>query len=112
MARTFGFKLVDVVDDDLGISGSGCAERLGFERLVAALCSGGSEPCSVWSPPVSPTMAASDRSCSRWQTSIYAFPGLRTVKDDGHHFTAKKIRCNVVANALHSLPVIGRLNMG
>ena len=40
-ARTYGFKVVDVIDDDLGISASGCAERPGFERLVAALCSGG-----------------------------------------------------------------------
>lgn len=39
-ARDYGFTQVDVVDDDLGISASGCMERPGFERLVAALCSG------------------------------------------------------------------------
>ena len=40
-ARTYGFTAVDVIDDDLGISASGCAERPGFERLIAALCTGG-----------------------------------------------------------------------
>jgi excisionase family DNA binding protein len=39
-ARSFGFQTVDVIDDDLGISASGSAVRPGFERLVAALCSG------------------------------------------------------------------------
>ena len=39
-ARGYGFASVDVIDDDLGISASGCAERPGFERLVASLCSG------------------------------------------------------------------------
>jgi DNA invertase Pin-like site-specific DNA recombinase len=39
-ARTTGFKLVTVIDDDLGRSGSGRMERPGFERLVALVCSG------------------------------------------------------------------------
>jgi len=39
-ARGYGFASVDVIDDDLGVSASGCAERPGFERLVALLCSG------------------------------------------------------------------------
>ncbi|MCF8482933.1 MAG: recombinase family protein [Rhodospirillum sp.] len=39
-ARDYGFARVDVIDDDLGISASGRMERPGFERLVAALCSG------------------------------------------------------------------------
>lgn len=39
-ARNYGFTQVDLVDDDLGISASGCMKRPGFERLVAALCSG------------------------------------------------------------------------
>lgn len=39
-ARGFGFSDIDVIDDDLGVSASGCAERPGFERLVALLCSG------------------------------------------------------------------------
>jgi len=38
LARTHGFAEVDVIDDDLGRSGSGSAERPGFERLVAAVC--------------------------------------------------------------------------
>jgi DNA invertase Pin-like site-specific DNA recombinase len=36
----FSFQTVDVIDDDLGIYASGSAARPGFERLVAALCSG------------------------------------------------------------------------
>ncbi len=39
-ARQYGFQTVDVIDDDLGISASGSVARPGFERLVAALCSG------------------------------------------------------------------------
>ncbi len=39
-ARGYGFAEVDVIDDDLGVSASGCAERPGFERLAALLCSG------------------------------------------------------------------------
>ena len=39
-ARELGFSEVEVVDDDLGRSGSGLAERPGFERLVAKVCSG------------------------------------------------------------------------
>jgi excisionase family DNA binding protein len=40
MARGFGFAGIDVIDDDLGVSASGCHVRPGFERLVAMLCSG------------------------------------------------------------------------
>lgn len=40
LARQCGFKRVEVIDDDLGLSGSGAVERPGFERMVAALCSG------------------------------------------------------------------------
>ena len=39
-ARGYGFAEVDIIDDDLGVTASGCAERPGFERLVALLCSG------------------------------------------------------------------------
>ncbi len=36
-ARAYGFKSIDVIDDDLGISASGCAERPGFGgRALAA----------------------------------------------------------------------------
>ena len=40
-ARGLGFSKVVVVDDDLGLSGSGSRERPGFGRLLAAVCNGG-----------------------------------------------------------------------
>ena len=40
LARQFGFRDVDTIDDDLGRSASGSAERPGFDRLVAMLCAG------------------------------------------------------------------------
>jgi DNA invertase Pin-like site-specific DNA recombinase len=40
-ARAMGFSTVEVIDDDLGRSGSGLVERPGFQRLVAAVCAGG-----------------------------------------------------------------------
>jgi DNA invertase Pin-like site-specific DNA recombinase len=39
-ARSLGFASVTVIDDDLGRSGSGLVERPGFQKLVAAVCSG------------------------------------------------------------------------
>lgn len=39
-ARELGFWRVEVIDDDLGRSGSGLVERPGFQRLVAAVCTG------------------------------------------------------------------------
>ena len=39
-ARQLGFREVDVIDEDLGRSGSGLSERPGFQRLVAEVCSG------------------------------------------------------------------------
>ena len=39
-ARELGFRAVDVIDEDLGRSGSGLSERPGFQRLVAEVCSG------------------------------------------------------------------------
>lgn len=39
-ARELGFQRVDVIDEDLGRSGSGLVERPGFQRLVAAVCAG------------------------------------------------------------------------
>ena len=39
-AKDLGFKTVVVIDDDLGISGTGCRERPGFARLLAAVCNG------------------------------------------------------------------------
>ncbi len=37
-ARACGWQRVEVVDEDLGRSGSGRVARPGFERLVAAVC--------------------------------------------------------------------------
>ena len=39
-ARQLGFQQVEVIDDDLGRSGSGQVERPGFEHLVAEVCTG------------------------------------------------------------------------
>ena len=38
-ARALGWNAVEVIDDDLGRSGSGIA-RPGFEKLLAAICEG------------------------------------------------------------------------
>lgn len=51
MARGFGFAGIDVIDNDLGISASGCHVRHGFKRLVAMLCSG--SVCAVFCQEVS-----------------------------------------------------------
>jgi DNA invertase Pin-like site-specific DNA recombinase len=40
VARRHGFNDVEVIDDDLGRTASGTAERPGFDRLVSALCAG------------------------------------------------------------------------
>jgi DNA invertase Pin-like site-specific DNA recombinase len=39
-ARQLGFQRVEVIDEDLGRSGSGQVERPGFEHLVAEVCTG------------------------------------------------------------------------
>src|SRR5215467_1386302 len=39
-ARELGFRQVDVIDADLGRTGSGLVERPGFQRLVAEACTG------------------------------------------------------------------------
>ena len=39
-ARELGWEDVEVIDDDLGRSGSG-TQRPGFERMLGALCDGG-----------------------------------------------------------------------
>ena len=39
-ARALGFASVKTIDEDLGRSGSGLVERPGFQKLVAAVCSG------------------------------------------------------------------------
>jgi excisionase family DNA binding protein len=40
-ARQLGFRQVEVIDEDLGRSGSGQVDRPGFARLVAEVCTGG-----------------------------------------------------------------------
>jgi DNA invertase Pin-like site-specific DNA recombinase len=39
-ARALGWQDVQVIDEDLGVSGSGTAHRVGFERLLSGLCEG------------------------------------------------------------------------
>src|SRR3954454_2883517 len=39
-ARQLGFQQIEVIDQDLGRSGSGQVERPGFEHLVAEVCTG------------------------------------------------------------------------
>lgn len=39
-ARSFGFQNVEVIDEDLGRSGSGKTQRPGFEQLVTGVCTG------------------------------------------------------------------------
>ena len=39
-ALALGFETVVVIDDDLGVSGSGAQQRPGFRRLLAAVCNG------------------------------------------------------------------------
>jgi DNA invertase Pin-like site-specific DNA recombinase len=39
-AQELGFHDIEVIDEDLGRSGSGCEDRPGFERLVTQVCSG------------------------------------------------------------------------
>jgi hypothetical protein len=40
VARSHGFREVEVIDEDLRRSASGAVERPGFDRLVAELCAG------------------------------------------------------------------------
>jgi DNA invertase Pin-like site-specific DNA recombinase len=40
LAREYGFREVDLIDEDQGLSGSGAVDRPGFERLVGWLCAG------------------------------------------------------------------------
>ena len=39
-ARELGFRHVEVIDEDMGVSGTGTKERPGFGRLLAAVCNG------------------------------------------------------------------------
>lgn len=40
VAQSMGFAATNVIDDDLGRSGSGLVERPGFQKLVATVCTG------------------------------------------------------------------------
>jgi DNA invertase Pin-like site-specific DNA recombinase len=40
VARELGFRRVETIDEDLGVSGSGFAERPGFQRLLSIVCAG------------------------------------------------------------------------
>jgi len=39
-ARLLGWQTVEVIDEDLGKSGGGGADRPGFQKLLAAICEG------------------------------------------------------------------------
>jgi len=39
-ARDLGFRQVELIDEDLGVSGTGAKERPGFGRLLSAVCDG------------------------------------------------------------------------
>lgn len=39
-AQELGFRQVEVIDEDLGVSGTGAKERPGFARLLASVCEG------------------------------------------------------------------------
>ena len=45
VARDMGFRRVETIDEDLDISGSGFAERPGFQRLLTTVGSGRPVPC-------------------------------------------------------------------
>ena len=40
-ARELGWVNVKIIDDDLGVSGTGKVKRRGFEQLLSAICQGG-----------------------------------------------------------------------
>ena len=47
-AKALGFKSVVVIDEDLGISGTGSRERPGFGRLLLPYAMARWEPFSLW----------------------------------------------------------------
>lgn len=48
VARRWGFRDVEVIDEDLGRSASGAVDRPGFERLVEDLCTGRVYSATIW----------------------------------------------------------------
>src|SRR2546421_11212688 len=53
-----------VIDEDLGVSGSGIVERSGFARLTAEVALGMSVSCSVWRSRVWPAITPIGTACS------------------------------------------------
>ncbi len=39
-AKEYGFSHIDIIEEDLGRSGSGVMERPGFSKMVAVVCEG------------------------------------------------------------------------
>ena len=65
--RALGWAAVEVIDDDLGRSGSGVA-RPGFEKLLAAICEG--RVGAVVSIEASPATAAIGTRC--WSSAAWS----------------------------------------
>jgi hypothetical protein len=64
VARSRGFRDIEVIDDDLGRSASGMAARPRFDRLVAWLCAGEVGPFCALTPPGWHGMGATGSTCS------------------------------------------------
>src|SRR5205823_10644600 len=78
-AKQLGFSKVVVIDEDLGRSGSGAQERLGFGRLLASVCQGLAG--AVFASEASRLA----RNCSDWHRllEICAFTGTLILDEDG-----------------------------
>ena len=89
LAQAAGFSSVAVIDDDLGRSGSGLMARPGFQKLVAAVCTGsiGAVFCLEASRlarngrdwhhliDLCALVGALRRQGPAWRTSLYVAPG-------------------------------------
>jgi|GEM_PF-5854454 len=69
VARAHGFRNVEVINDDLGRSASGCVSRPGFERLVAQLCAGEIGAVLFLEASRLPAMVATGIICSSYADS-------------------------------------------
>jgi len=76
-ARALGWQEIDVIDDDLGVSGSG-TRRAGFERLLRALCDG--QVGAVFSVEAS-RLARNGRD---WHTLLEFCSVLKCARGEGH----------------------------
>src|SRR5689334_776024 len=74
---------VMVIDEDLGRSAAGAAERPGFARLVAEITTGarraGAGPGDVAAGPRGPGLAPADRGCARWPGRCWPTPTGSTI---------------------------------